>query len=114
MGEHASGVHIDAGVKSVLSAAAALAELVPDESRMFRGDRSDDQRFGDQALAASLALHGKKVEDYGLTRSNQMFFPPVGKDNIPMIVYGFPNAEARAKAIAKWKDEVVEKSGGKK
>jgi hypothetical protein len=97
-------------------AAAALAELVPDSTVMFRTgglDGPDGPSFGDQALAASLRLHGKKVEDYGLTRTNHRFVPPFGKDYIPMTVYGFPDADARAKAVKRWRDE-VEKTGGKK
>jgi hypothetical protein len=99
-------------------AAAALAELVPDATVMFRTggpepDGADGPPFGDQALAASLRLHGKKVEDYGLTRTDHRFVPPFGKDYIPMAVYGFPDAAVRAKAIKRWRDEVAAKDGKK-
>jgi hypothetical protein len=97
-------------------AAAALAELVPDATVMFRTggpDGTDGPPFGDQALAASLRLHGKKVEDYGLTRTDHRFVPPFGKDHIPMAVYGFPDAAARANAVQKWRDEVAAKDGKK-
>src|SRR5262249_6650538 len=98
-------------------AAAALAALVPDGTVMFRHggtDGPEGPRFGEEALAASLILHGKKVEDYGLTGTKIHFGPPVGKDNIPMTVYGFRDDEARAKAIRKWEAEVAAKGGGKK
>jgi len=105
------------GAAGSKDAAAALAELVPDATVMLRlggPDGPEGPRFGEQALAASLILHGKKVEDYGLTSTKQYFFPPVGKDNIPMTVYGFRDDEARAKAIRKWEAEVAAKDGGKK
>ena len=97
-------------------AAAALAALVPDATVMFRTggpNGPDGPPFGDQALAASLRLHGKKVEDYGLTRSEQMFVAVFGMDRIPMTVYGFRDADARAKAVKRWRDEVGN-AGGKK
>jgi hypothetical protein len=98
-------------------AAAALAELVPDSTVMMRvggPNGPEGPPFGDQALAASLRLHGKKVEDYGLTRTNMLFGPPFGKDVILMTVYSFPDADARSKAVKKWRDEVAGKSEGKK
>jgi len=98
-------------------AATALAEFVPDATVILRlggPDGPDGPRFGEQALAASLILHGKKVEDYGLTSTKQYFFPPVGKDNIPMTVYGVRDDEARAKAIRKWAAEIATKGSGKK
>lgn len=97
-------------------AAAALAELVPDSTVMFRiggPDGKDGPPFGDQALAASLRLHGNKVEDYGLTCTDHRFVPPFGKDYIPMTVYDFPSADARAMAVKKWRDEVEKKDAKK-
>jgi hypothetical protein len=97
-------------------AAAALAALVPDQTVAMRvGPRGDQDgpRYGDLALAASLILHGKKVTDYGLTATGHLFFPPVGKTNIPVTVYSFPSDEARVRAVRQWEAEVAAKGGGK-
>jgi len=98
-------------------AAAALAELIPDStamSRLGRPDRPDVPRLGDQALAASLILHGKRVEDYGLTGTETHFGPPVGKGHITVTVYGFVGEEARWEAVRRWEAEVAAKGGGRK
>jgi hypothetical protein len=88
-------------------AGAALVELSANSNLMFVGDMWKDYWEGDSALAASLLMHGKKTKDYELIGSKQHFFPALGEEKIPIDVYGFPNADARARAIKKWKEEVL-------
>ncbi|HKB06401.1 MAG TPA: hypothetical protein VKD90_29670 [Gemmataceae bacterium] len=90
-------------------AAAALAEVVPDATQALGGG-TDDYRLGDSALAASLTMHGKRLADFGLSNSVRIGFG-TGDDNeiIMLQLYGFRSQDARAKAVEKWKKEVVEK-----
>ena len=99
-------------------AAAVLAELVPDEDPLFprfrfRGD-PPSPLFGDQALAASLDLYGKKPEDFGLRPVQQTYGRPWGGDPFPVTVYEFASDDARAEAVQRWRDVVAGKDGGKK
>jgi len=95
-------------------AEAALAELVPDKTPLFGGGQNEHV-LGDTALAASLALHGKKLTDFGL-RSNGSIGFSTGDDNdiISINLYGFNTTDGREKAIKKWQEEVIEKKEPKK
>jgi HEAT repeat protein len=92
-------------------AAAALAGIVPNDKTMFEGDMWKEYREGDSALAASLKMHGKRPEDYGLIASKQSLINVIQSESFPIDVYGFRDADARTKAVAKWKEEVVTKGG---
>jgi hypothetical protein len=95
-------------------AAAVLADLVPDEDTLFGRGRASTPQFGDQALAASLALHGKRSEDFGLRAAKCSLPRPLSNEYMPMTAYNFSTADARAEAIRRWRDEVVGKDEGKK
>jgi HEAT repeat protein len=88
-------------------AAAGLADLIPNDSLMFAGDMWKEFREGDSALAASLRMHGKKTGDYGLIASEMSLVNVIGSEQFPYSVYGFPNADARARAIKKWQEDVL-------
>jgi hypothetical protein len=90
-------------------AAAVLAELIAGDDYAFspRGPW-----LGDQALAASLAVHGKKAQDFGLRDfPTSVSFPSPfgGKRGFPLTLYEFPTNEARDEAFQKWRDEVAGK-----
>lgn len=90
-------------------AAEALAELVNDTSPLFGGN-PQDYRLGDSALAASILMHGKKLADFGLNHNGGIGFGTGdGDEIISLELHGFSNADARDKAIKKWKTEIVEK-----
>jgi hypothetical protein len=94
-------------------AADTLTELVSETTPLFSGS-PEEYRLGDSALAASLSMHGKKLADFGLRHNGGIGFGTGdGDEIISMELHSFSNADARAKAIKKWKDEVVEKKEGK-
>jgi hypothetical protein len=95
-------------------AAAALADLVPEGNDYYTRARERNLTVGDQALAASLILHGKKPEDFGLRVVSSSMSRPWGNDSIPITMYKFPTAEAREEALRRWQDEVAGKDGNKK
>jgi hypothetical protein len=98
-------------------AAAGLAETVPDSTAWMRSgspDGPEGPSFGDQALAASLILHGKKPEDFGMVANKYHFVPHIGRTNIPITVYNFRDTDARAKAVGRWKELTTEKGHAKK
>jgi hypothetical protein len=89
-------------------AAGTLADLVPDSTQAFGGG-TDDYRLGDSALAASVTMHGKKLSDFGLTNNVQIGFSTGEDDDVIMLqLHGFRSQDARAKAVEKWKKEVLE------
>jgi hypothetical protein len=91
-------------------AATALADLIADEDVLYhRGPR-----IGDQALAASLTLHGKRAADFGLVARQTTISRPFGGGYIPATLYEFPTSDARSEALRRWQDEVVGKDVGKK
>jgi hypothetical protein len=95
-------------------AAAALADLVSDSTSLFGGGQ-EEHRVGDVALAASLTMHGKKLNDFGMRNNFGIGFAAVeGEEPISITLHGFQNAAAREKAVKKWKEEVVEKKDDKK
>ncbi|MBO0697593.1 MAG: hypothetical protein J2P46_04300 [Zavarzinella sp.] len=90
-------------------AASALADLVPDQTQAFGGG-TDDYRLGDSALAASVQMHGKRLADFGLTNTVHIGFSTGDDDDAIMLqLHGFRTQDARAKAVEKWKKELVEK-----
>jgi hypothetical protein len=96
-------------------AAAALADLVPETTNLFGGGGQDQNRVGDVALAASLAMHGKKLSDFGMNNNFGIGFSSGdGEEPISITLHGFQNQAARDKAVKKWKEEVVEKKEAKK
>jgi HEAT repeats len=95
-------------------AATALAELVPEGNDYYTRAWERNRTVGDQALAASLILHGKKPEDFGLRAVSSSMSRPWGNEYIPVTTYEFPTAEARDEALRRWQDEVVGKDGVKK
>ena len=96
-------------------AAAALADLVPDNASLFGGGGPDEHRVGDVALAASLTMHGKNLNDFGMRNNFGIGFATAeGEEPISITLHGFANAAAREKAVKKWKEEVVDKKDEKK
>lgn len=96
-------------------AAAALADLVPETTNLFGGGGQDQNRVGDVALAASLTMHGKKLNDFGMNNNFGIGFSSAeGEEPISITLHGFQNPAAREKAVKKWKEEVVEKKEAKK
>jgi hypothetical protein len=94
-------------------AAATLAGLVEDATPLFNGS-TEDYRLGDSALAASITMHGKKLADFSLTHNGGIGFSNGDGDEIVSLeLHGFANADARAKAIKKWKEEIAVKKDGK-
>jgi hypothetical protein len=90
-------------------AAAALADLVPETTSLFGGGQ-DQNRLGDVALAASLTMHGKKLNDFGMRNNFGIGFSTFeGEEPVSITLHGFSTATEREKAIKKWKEEVVEK-----
>jgi hypothetical protein len=88
-------------------AAAALAELAPDASLMYAGDMWKEFHLGDQALAASLKMHSKRIGDYELISTRVVTANMIGNEKLTITVYGFPNVDARTRAIKKWREEVL-------
>jgi len=96
-------------------AAAALADLVPDNTNLFGGGGPDEHRVGDVALAASLTMHGKKLNDFGMRNNFGIGFATAeGEEPISITLHGFANAAARENAVKKWKEEVVDRKDDKK
>lgn len=96
-------------------AAAVLTDLITDSSSLFGGGGGgQDYRLGDSALALSIKMAGKKLSDYSLNHGGGIGFS-TGDDNeiISLDLYSFPNAEAREKAIKKWKEETAGKKDSK-
>lgn len=88
-------------------ASAALTELLDDKSPVF-GAGEDEHRLGDAALAALVAMNGKRLGDYGLESNTSIGFATGDSDeSISLKLYGFRNADARTKALQKWKDETA-------
>jgi hypothetical protein len=60
-------------------------------------------------------MHGKRLADFGLTNEVNIGFS-TGDDNevVMLQLYGFRSQDARAKAVEKWKKELVEKKDGPK
>jgi hypothetical protein len=89
-------------------AVAALGELVTDRTSVFGGGGpgGEEHLLGDCALAALVQSTGKKLSDYGLNNNVGIGFSTGdGDEMINLSLYGFSNAEARKKAIQKWRDE---------
>jgi HEAT repeats len=61
-------------------AASALADLVPEGNDYYTRARERNRTVGDQALAASLILHGKRPEDFGLRAVNNSMSRPWGNE----------------------------------
>ena len=90
-------------------AAAALTDMVSDPTQIF-DEIIDDVRLCDAAFASLLIASGKKLDDYELQPFGRTYFGPgVGYDDIIVTAYKFASAEARTKAIQKWKDETAKK-----
>lgn len=89
---------------------ATLTDLIGDTTTIFGGQ--DEHRLGDSALAALVQMHGKKLSDYGLTNTMGIGFAAGPGDEVIMLqLHGFRGADARARAIQKWKDETAKKDG---
>ncbi len=95
-------------------AAAALAEIVPNDKSMFAGDMWREFRDGDSALAASLKMHGKKPEDFGMVSIGTPLPISGWNETAAFSLYGFRDPKARVKAVTRWKNEVVTKGDPKK
>jgi hypothetical protein len=93
-------------------AAAALAEVVP-RGKSLLSFGIEDYREGDSALAASLKMHGKKPEDYGMVATGALVPVSGWNETVAFSVYGFRDADSRAKAVARWKEDVVNKKDPK-
>jgi hypothetical protein len=95
-------------------AADALAELIGDTTQLFSGGgfgSNEEYRLGDSAFAALVSMSGKKYTDYGLRHNGGIGFGTGdGDEIISLELHTFGNADERAKAIKKWKEE----SAGKK
>jgi hypothetical protein len=94
-------------------AAAALAEIVP-RDKILLSLGKDIYREGDTAMAASLKMHGKKPEDYGMVSIGTPLPVSGWNEVVAYSLYGFRDAEARSKALARWKEEVVSTADPKK
>jgi hypothetical protein len=87
---------------------AALTDLIGDPATIFGGP--DEHRLGDSALATLVQMHGKKLTDYELTNNMGIGFATgPGEDVIMLQLYGFHGADARARAVKKWKAETARK-----
>jgi HEAT repeat protein len=97
-------------------AAEALAELVSETTPLFNGGGfgNEEYRLGDSAFAALLTMNGKKLADYGLRHQGGIGFGTGdGDEIISLELHSFGNADERAKAIKKWKDEIAQKKEAK-
>jgi hypothetical protein len=97
-------------------ASEALGELVTDTTSLFNGGGfgSEDYRLGDAALATWITMDGKKISDYGLRHHGGIGFGTGdGDEIISLELHNFANADERAKAIKKWKEEVDQKKDAK-
>lgn len=95
-------------------AKAILTDLIADTTNVF-GQGEDEHRLGDAALAALISMSGKRFADYGLENNTSIGFS-TGDDEegFSLRLYGFHTADARTKAIQKWKDETAKKTEPKK
>ena len=90
-------------------ATSVLMGLLTDTTKVFGGGE-EEHLISASALAALLTINGKRLADFGLTENFGIRFPSVdGEEGFSFTLHGFRNADARKKAMQKWKDESEKK-----
>jgi HEAT repeat protein len=92
-----------------LEATAALETLLTDTTDVLNfggGGGMESYLLGDTALAALITMSKKKLSDYGLQSEVGIGFDfGDGGEGLSLSLHGFTSADARKKAVQKWKAE---------